>query len=81
MVWIYGGGYTTGQKSSYNPIGLLKQSENTTIGPGEGVIFVALNYRVRISPFQSRFLQALCDALSPFNMFETTSQYLVRLTD
>ncbi|KAI9861152.1 MAG: hypothetical protein M1824_002650 [Vezdaea acicularis] len=53
MVWIYGGGYTTGQKSSYNPIGLLKQSENTTIGPGEGVIFVALNYRLGAFGFLS----------------------------
>ncbi|KAL8833400.1 MAG: hypothetical protein Q9170_004281 [Blastenia crenularia] len=46
LVWIYGGGYTTGEKTGgggYNPAGLIKASQ---IGGSEGVIFVALNYRV-----------------------------------
>jgi carboxylesterase type B len=44
LVWIYGGGYTEGDKSgSGNPAGLLATSlENG----GEGVIFVAMNYRL-----------------------------------
>ena len=46
MVWIYGGGYTLGEKSSpsYNPAGIIKASQ---VNGSEGVIFVALNYRVR----------------------------------
>lgn len=44
LVWIYGGGYSYGDKTSYgNPAGLIKASNLT--GPDE-VIFVALNYRV-----------------------------------
>ena len=36
LVWIYGGGYTTGSKSSWgNPAGLIKRSQ---IGGSEGVI-------------------------------------------
>lgn len=48
LVWIYGGGYTAGQKSGgttnpYDPSGLLAHSENNG---GEGVVYVALNYRL-----------------------------------
>ena len=44
LVWIYGGGYTEGSKTdSYNPAGLLTRSENNG---GQGVIYVALNYRL-----------------------------------
>jgi carboxylesterase type B len=44
LVWIYGGGYTEGDKSgSGDPAGLVATSlENG----GEGVIFVAMNYRL-----------------------------------
>jgi hypothetical protein len=44
MVQIYGGGYTEGDKISVgNPAGLIARSqENGT----EGVIYVALNYRL-----------------------------------
>ncbi|KAF2501442.1 alpha/beta-hydrolase [Lophium mytilinum] len=43
LVWIYGGGYTAGEKSDaqYNPSGLLNASE--AIGD---VVFVSLNYRL-----------------------------------
>ena len=44
LVWIYGGGYTAGSKSdSYNPAGLLARSQD---GDDDGVIYVALNYRL-----------------------------------
>lgn len=48
LVWIYGGGYTAGEKSGnglYNPAGLIKasQSSNST-----GLIYVAINYRVSL---------------------------------
>ena len=40
MVWIYGGGYTTGDKlTGFNPIGLLDRSN-------QSVLYVAMNYRV-----------------------------------
>ncbi|KAL9624574.1 MAG: hypothetical protein Q9160_001238 [Pyrenula sp. 1 TL-2023] len=39
LVWIYGGGYTAGNKDSYNPAGLISSSNNE-------IIFVALNYRL-----------------------------------
>lgn len=44
LVWIYGGGYTSGDKTAAgNPAGLISQSlENDN----EGVIFVAMNYRL-----------------------------------
>jgi carboxylesterase type B len=43
-VWIYGGGYTAGTKSSNgNPAGILARSQDYN---GEGVIFVAINYRL-----------------------------------
>jgi carboxylesterase type B len=44
LVWIYGGGYTAGSKrDSYNPAGLLARSQ---VGEDDGVIYVALNYRL-----------------------------------
>lgn len=39
LVWIYGGGYTTGDKSFYNPSGLIQRSN-------KGIVYVALNYRL-----------------------------------
>ena len=47
MVWIYGGGYTNGEKNGggqYDPAGIIHASQVTG---NDGVIFVALNYRVR----------------------------------
>lgn len=44
LVWIYGGGYTAGDKSgSGNPAGLIKASQVTG---SNGVIYVSMNYRV-----------------------------------
>ena len=53
LVWIYGGGYTEGEKSAYNPAGIIKASQDTG---SEGVIYVALNYRVCFNPTASRAL-------------------------
>ena len=46
LVWIYGGGYTNGDKSKegrYDPSGLFKASQSMG---NEGFVFVAMNYRV-----------------------------------
>lgn len=43
IVWIYGGGYTEGDKSQYKPAGLIY---NSLRDPRGGVIYVALNYRL-----------------------------------
>lgn len=43
LVWIYGGGYTAGEKSAYNAAGLIKASQATNT---DGIIFVSLNYRL-----------------------------------
>ena len=44
MVWIYGGGFTTGSKvGSGNPAGLIARSQDDG---QEGVIYVAMNYRL-----------------------------------
>lgn len=43
VVWIYGGGYVSGSKSSYNPAGLIAQSQKNG---SDGFIFLALNYRL-----------------------------------
>lgn len=50
MVWIYGGGYTEGHKdeASFDPTGLLDRSRD---GGDEGVVFVALNYRLGLYGF------------------------------
>lgn len=39
LVWIYGGGYVFGEKSSNDPSGLIRRSH-------DGIVYVALNYRV-----------------------------------
>ncbi|MCJ1395754.1 hypothetical protein MMC18_008640 [Xylographa bjoerkii] len=46
MVWIYGGGYTNGDKNGdgqYDPAGLIHASQ---AAGDEGIVFVALNYRL-----------------------------------
>ena len=46
LVWIYGGGYTAGEKSGFgvfNPAGLIKASQ---ISGSEGIVFITLNYRL-----------------------------------
>ena len=43
LVWIYGGGYTNGEKALYNPAGLLAASGNASNGE---IIYVAMNYRL-----------------------------------
>ena len=48
LVWIYGGGYTAGEKTGnglYNPAGLIAASQNNG---SEGIVYVALNYRVAL---------------------------------
>lgn len=47
-VWIYGGGYAFGKKGDDgNPAGLLARSQE--LDPeGRGIIYVTLNYRVRM---------------------------------
>ncbi|KAJ5884674.1 hypothetical protein N7495_009184 [Penicillium taxi] len=42
LVWIYGGGFAGGDKSDDNPTGLIERS----ITYGDGVVYVALNYRL-----------------------------------
>lgn len=44
MVWIYGGGYAEGDKTLYNPEGLIDRSE----ARGEEIVYVAMNYRVSL---------------------------------
>lgn len=44
MVWLFGGGYINGEKSTFNPVGLFNVSQAAS---SEGFIFVAINYRVR----------------------------------
>lgn len=44
MVWIYGGGFTGGYKtSSGSPAGLIARSQDDG---QEGIIYVAMNYRL-----------------------------------
>ncbi|KAJ5758315.1 uncharacterized protein N7511_007009 [Penicillium nucicola] len=43
LVWIYGGGYVAGEKSSSNASGLVQRS---MAGGDEGIVFVSLNYRL-----------------------------------
>lgn len=45
LVWIYGGGYTMGDKSSSDASGLVHRS---TVS-GDGIVFVAMNYRVSLT--------------------------------
>jgi acetyl esterase/lipase len=55
LVWIYGGGYVSGDKtSSGNPAGLIARSlENGN----EGIVYVAMNYRLGlfVSPVVIQF--------------------------
>lgn len=45
IVWFHGGGYTTGDKSQFpGASGLMQRS----MGFGDGVVFVSVNYRVRL---------------------------------
>jgi carboxylesterase type B len=47
MVWIYGGGYVSGDKQSQgNPAGLLSRAAAAD-PDGDGIIWVAISYRVR----------------------------------
>ncbi|OAP60425.1 hypothetical protein AYL99_05427 [Fonsecaea erecta] len=49
MAWIYGGGYTIGEKASGNDVhGLMK-----TASQQEGLVFVAMNYRLGAFGFLS----------------------------
>jgi carboxylesterase type B len=43
LVWIYGGGYVGGEKSGSDPTGLIQRSMG---GHDDGIVYVALNYRV-----------------------------------
>ena len=43
LIWIYGGGYVAGVKSTYNPPGLIYRSENNGREP---IVFVSMNYRL-----------------------------------
>lgn len=43
LVWIYGGGYVSGDKSQYNAAGLLRAGRTNS---SEGIIFVSFNYRL-----------------------------------
>lgn len=46
MVWIFGGGYAFGSKEYWgDPATLIKSSKE---GNDEGVVFIAINYRVRL---------------------------------
>jgi hypothetical protein len=47
MVWIHGGGYGAGTKYDTPPAGLVSRSQT---GGREGVIYVALNYRLYVAP-------------------------------
>lgn len=42
VVWIFGGGFAQGDKTLTDPVGLLERS--TVVG--DGVVYVAINYRV-----------------------------------
>jgi cholinesterase len=66
LVWIYGGGYVGGYKtSSGSPASLIARSQENG---KEGVVYVALNYRlgafVRFSPIfrNSDHVLTLCRA-------------------
>jgi carboxylesterase type B len=50
IVWIYGGGYTEGDKSFYNGTSLILRN---IVDGGEGFVYVGINYRVRSPIFLS----------------------------
>jgi carboxylesterase type B len=49
LVWIHGGGYTLGTKAG-SPAGLIARSEQAT---GQGIIYIAMNYRLGLFVRQS----------------------------
>lgn len=51
LVWIYGGGYVAGDKGSLDPTGLIQRSR---LGNDDGIVYVALNYRVSRMVFLTR---------------------------
>ncbi len=56
LVWVHGGAFVTGEKTSNglsNPAGLLNMSQ---AGGFEGFVFVTINYRVRLSDRSSQCL-------------------------
>lgn len=50
LVWIYGGGYTGGNKAGINPTNLISQADEND---GEGIVFVAFNYRLGLFGFMA----------------------------
>jgi hypothetical protein len=62
VVWIFGGGFTEGDKSLYNGSSLVLRS---LLNGGEGVIFVAINYRVSFLYILSSFLSFFLLSLLP----------------
>jgi carboxylesterase type B len=56
IVWIYGGGYVAGDKSTEDGTALIQR--NIATG-GEGLVYVAMNYRVRPSRHLSTSLEIL----------------------
>ncbi|KAK2009748.1 carboxylesterase [Colletotrichum eremochloae] len=51
LVWLYGGGYTVGDKNSAgNPAGLINEAQKDG---SDGVIYVAINYRLGLFGFAS----------------------------
>ena len=54
LVWFYGGGFTTGYKTEWPPADLLKRSYG---GNTEGLMFVAVNYRVSASLWKYKLLR------------------------
>ena len=49
VIWIHGGGFATGSKTYtglYNPTTLIETSK---LGGSDGIIFVAINYRVSLT--------------------------------
>lgn len=50
LVWIYGGGYTMGDKNQNDPTGLIQRSQKNS----DGIVYVALNYRVSCLPRTTR---------------------------
>ncbi len=51
LVWIYGGGYTNGNKNN-NPAGLLAASGAVSGNSSANIIYVAMNYRQGAFGFQ-----------------------------
>lgn len=72
LVWIYGGGYTAGEKTGgglYNPAGLIKASQ---VDGSDGVVYVALNYRVCYAVCQLPGKRALTCTVRSFRLVSWT---------